>query len=199
MILTSSSNRTGGFADDVMDERALHPLRHRICFDDLRIAVAFLRLVGGVYGHRDSPGCVHEWVGKACHRIHSKHRQEDKRLSSQDVLLAEAEQLADMLMQCQEVQEYRRTEASMNALPEVAALLRRLRDLQEQIGEFVSRNVPEEHFRSLQEDMDAALTKLEGIPEVTAFMAAQTRINDLIQAVTGRLASALQPPDTEPS
>lgn len=120
-------------------------------------------------------------------------------MSSQDVLLAEAEQLADMLMQCQEVQEYRRTEASMNALPEVAALLRRLRDLQEQIGEFVSRNVPEEHFRSLQEDMDAALTKLEGIPEVTAFMAAQTRINDLIQAVTGRLASALQPPDTEPS
>lgn len=115
-------------------------------------------------------------------------------MNTTETLCIEAEHLADLLIQRPEIQDYRRAESIMNAHPTIVADLRRLRDLQEQIGDFMSRNVHEAHYQHLSAEVDALLSKLEGLPEVQNFLAAQTRVNELIQAITDRLSTALAEP-----
>jgi cell fate (sporulation/competence/biofilm development) regulator YmcA (YheA/YmcA/DUF963 family) len=113
---------------------------------------------------------------------------------SQDMLHAQAEELADLLTSRPEVTQYQEAERRMMSLPHVISMIRQLQDLQDQIGDFISRNVPEVHYSHLQQEMESILSRVEDIPEVVTFMDAQTQLNDLIQSVTGRLTSVLDNP-----
>ncbi|MCL6453107.1 MAG: YlbF family regulator [Alicyclobacillus sp.] len=122
---------------------------------------------------------------------------EDWMRESEDVTLdrnelwAETEELADLIMQAPEIQAFHDAEARLKANPQALSMMNRLRELQEQIGEFRARNVPPMHFVHLMQESESLLEKLETLPEVAAFQRAQTDVNDLLQSVTSRLAQAV--------
>jgi cell fate (sporulation/competence/biofilm development) regulator YmcA (YheA/YmcA/DUF963 family) len=106
-------------------------------------------------------------------------------------LWAQAEELAELLIRCPEIQAYREAEARMNANPQAVSMIRKLRELQEEIADFQARRVPEAYYRHLVAESESLLAKLEKIPEVKAFQEAQTAVNDLLQEVTQRIAAVL--------
>ncbi|MCL6548363.1 MAG: YlbF family regulator [Alicyclobacillus sp.] len=109
-------------------------------------------------------------------------------------LLAQAEDLADLLIQAPEVARYRAAEAKLHQNATALSLMRQLRERQEQVAEFAARGVPEVHYRHLLQESESLLAQLETLPEVREFMDAQSAVNDLLQAVTGRLAKAVTEP-----
>ena len=106
-------------------------------------------------------------------------------------LWAEAEELADLLMQAPEFHEYRQAETAMKENKPALAMITQLKDLQEQIGEFQARKVPEEYYKNLIAESESLLEQLEKIDEVRAFQTAQDSVNELLQAVTNRLSLAV--------
>lgn len=106
-------------------------------------------------------------------------------------LWAEAEELADLIIQSPEIVRYQETEQALKQVPQAQAMMTQLRDLQEQIAEFQARRVPFEHFKHLMHDMESLLEQLENIPEVRQFQAAQAEVNELLQAVTNQLGKAV--------
>lgn len=112
-------------------------------------------------------------------------------MTDRNELLAEADELADMIMQSPEIMVYKDAEQAMQDQTEASAMLRRVKELQEQVAEFQARNVPPMHFAYLLEETESLFGKLDMIPEVRAFQAAQGAVNDLLQAVTRRLARAV--------
>ena len=106
-------------------------------------------------------------------------------------LLAEAEDLADMIMEAPEIEKYKTAEILMQANTEASAKLRRVKELQEQVAEFQARNVPPMHFAHLLEETEKLFGALEEFPEVRAFQHAQQEVNELLSAITRRLARAV--------
>lgn len=106
-------------------------------------------------------------------------------------LMAEADELASMIMESPEIAAYHRAEAAMQAHPEASSLLRRVKELQAQVQEFQARNVPPMHYAYLLEETESLFNKLDTIPEVKEFQRAQSAVNELLQAVTRRLATGV--------
>jgi cell fate (sporulation/competence/biofilm development) regulator YmcA (YheA/YmcA/DUF963 family) len=112
-------------------------------------------------------------------------------MTDRNDLLTEADELAEMILQSPEIVKYKEAEKQMQSQPEATAMLRRVKELQEQVAEFQARNVPPLHFSYLLEETESIFAKLDMIPEVKAFQFSQTEVNDLLQAVTRRLARAV--------
>lgn len=106
-------------------------------------------------------------------------------------LWAEAEELADLIIQSPEIIRYQTTEQALKDVPQAQTMMVQLRDLQEQIAEFQARRVPFEHFKHLMHDMESLLEQLDNIPEVRHFQAAQAEVNELLQSVSNQLAKAV--------
>jgi cell fate (sporulation/competence/biofilm development) regulator YmcA (YheA/YmcA/DUF963 family) len=106
-------------------------------------------------------------------------------------LWAQAEELAELIAQCPEIAAYRAAEGKLSVNLEAQALIRRLRELNDEIGEFQSRRVPEAYYQHLVQESESILEKLEKIPDVVEFQAAQAAVNELLTQVTGRLAEAV--------
>ncbi|SDW62021.1 Cell fate regulator YmcA, YheA/YmcA/DUF963 family (controls sporulation, competence, biofilm development) [Alicyclobacillus hesperidum] len=109
-------------------------------------------------------------------------------------LLVQASELADLIAESDEAAAYREAQARLSANREASALLRQFRDLREQVGKFQARKVPPLHYRHLLEKADALLSELNRIPDVQSFEAAERQLNDLLDAVTSRLAAAIAAP-----
>ncbi|GGI96927.1 hypothetical protein GCM10010885_03150 [Alicyclobacillus cellulosilyticus] len=107
-------------------------------------------------------------------------------------LWAEAEELADLLLKCPEIEAYLEAEASLREDAAAQAKMARLRELQEEIGTFQARQVPEAYYAHLIQEAESLLDELEKIPIVQAFLEAQQAVNDLLQEVTDRLAAAVR-------
>ncbi|QQE80678.1 YlbF family regulator [Alicyclobacillus sp. SO9] len=110
---------------------------------------------------------------------------------SHNDLLVQAEELADRIMEMPEVDAYKKAEADLQRCSDAQSMMLQLKDLQEQIAEFSSRNVPEQYYQHLSKESESLLEKLETIPEVNAFQEAQSKVNRLLQEVSDRLASAV--------
>lgn len=106
-------------------------------------------------------------------------------------LWAEAEELADLIIQSPEVIHYQQAEKLLKATPQAQNKMAQLRDLQEQIAEYQFRKVPFEHYKHLMLDMESLLSQLETIPEVQVFQGAQAALNELLQAVSNQLSRAV--------
>ncbi len=106
-------------------------------------------------------------------------------------LWAEAEELADLIIQSPEVIRYQEAEKVLKATPKAQAKMAQLRDLQEQIAEYQFRKVPFEHYKYLMHDMESLLAELETIQEVKTFQGAQTALNELLQTVSNQLSRAV--------
>lgn len=106
-------------------------------------------------------------------------------------LWAEAEELADLLIQSPEFTQYQRAETAMKRNRLALSMITELKDLQEQIGGFEARKVPEEYYRNLMDQSESLLQQLEKIDEVREFQVAQDAVNELLQTVTNRLSEAV--------
>lgn len=106
-------------------------------------------------------------------------------------LLAQADELADMIIQSPEITRYQIAENNMRTHKDALQLLARVQELQSQVAEFQARRVPPMHFSHLLEETESLFAKMENIPEVQAFQAAQSAVNELLQSVTKRLADAV--------
>lgn len=111
---------------------------------------------------------------------------------------AETEELADLLIQADEIQAFHEAEVNLKAHPQAARMMNELRELQEQVADFQARKVPPKHFIHLLQRSESLLQELENIPEVTEFQRAQSAVNDLLQSVTNRLALAVTTRVTNP-
>ncbi|WAH35552.1 YlbF family regulator [Alicyclobacillus dauci] len=107
-------------------------------------------------------------------------------------LLVQADELADMILKTPEIQAFKQAEAAMEANGEAMNLLRRFRELREQVAEFQARQVPPMHYSYLLEETDQLMKKLEQIPEVKAFEDAQSKMNALLNAIASRLSAAVE-------
>lgn len=107
-------------------------------------------------------------------------------------LLLQADELADLLLMSPEIEVYRRTEEALNRNGNALNLLKRFHELREQVAEFQARKVPPMHYSYLLAETDQLLKQLEEIPEVTAYEQAQAKLNELLDAVTATLYSAVQ-------
>ncbi|WP_067620672.1 YlbF family regulator [Alicyclobacillus acidiphilus] len=107
-------------------------------------------------------------------------------------LLLRAGELADLILDSPEAYAYQRADAELQAHPEAVNLLRRFRELREQVAEFQARRVPPMHYHYLLEETDKILQQLEGMPVVKAFEDAQASLNTLLEEVTARLANAVE-------
>lgn len=107
-------------------------------------------------------------------------------------LLYEADELADLILQMPEVQTFRAAKAKLDANPEAVNLMRRFRELGEQVAEFQARKVPPMHYSYLLEETDQLMARVKAIPEVQAFEEAEERMNALLDSVTSRLSSAVE-------
>ncbi|MCL6631723.1 MAG: YlbF family regulator [Alicyclobacillus herbarius] len=112
-------------------------------------------------------------------------------------LWAQAEELADLILQTEEIQRYQAAEAKLQQHSEAQALIRRLRSVQEQIEEFAARKVPEAYYRHLTQESESLLEQLEKIPVVREFQEAQTAVNNLLQDVSEHLGRVVQERITE--
>jgi cell fate (sporulation/competence/biofilm development) regulator YmcA (YheA/YmcA/DUF963 family) len=106
-------------------------------------------------------------------------------------LWAQAEELAELIAQCPEIAAYRAAEGKLSVNVEAQALIRRLRELNDEIGDFQARRVPEAYYQHLVQESESILEKLEKIPDVVQFQAAQAAVNELLSQITGRLAEAV--------
>ncbi|CAM3827141.1 YlbF family regulator [Alicyclobacillus pomorum] len=106
-------------------------------------------------------------------------------------LWAETEELADLIIQAPEIVAYQAAEQRMKAHPTAQRMIAQLKSLQEQVAEYQARKVPPKHYIHLLKDSESLLADLEKIPEVAEFQKAQAAVNELLQAVTQRLAKAV--------
>ncbi len=103
-------------------------------------------------------------------------------------LLAQANDLAELLLQTPEIEAYRTAEQRLKADPKTEAKIRKLKELTEQVGDFKIRNVPFKHYQHLVVESENLLNELQSIPEVRIFQECQAAINELLDSVTSRLA-----------
>lgn len=106
-------------------------------------------------------------------------------------LWAQTEDLADLIIQSPEIRRYQDAEAQLRAHNEAQTFMSQLRDLQEQIGDFMARKVPEQYYQHLSQEAESLLERLERIPEVQHFQSAQSAVNELLQTVSDHLQRAV--------
>lgn len=112
-------------------------------------------------------------------------------------LLAEADDLAELILHTPELAAYRDAQAAMERNREAVHLLRKFHELREQVAEFQARRVPPMHYSYLLKETDEVLQKMEEIPEIKAYEQAQKELEELLTAVTDRLSSAVQVRDAD--
>jgi|GEM_PF-6672694 len=112
-------------------------------------------------------------------------------MMTHEELLAQAEELADMIMQSPEVVAYKQAQQRVADCPEAQKLMNRLKEVQEQTADFSARHVPERYYQPLSQESESLLAELEKIPEVKAYQSAQSTVNDLLKDISDCLALAV--------
>lgn len=106
-------------------------------------------------------------------------------------LWAETEELADLIIQAPELMSFQEAEQKMKSHPYAQSMIAELKVLQDEVVGFQARRVPPKHYVHLLKESESLMEQLEKIPEVMEFQNAQTAVNELLQAVTSRLAKAV--------
>jgi cell fate (sporulation/competence/biofilm development) regulator YmcA (YheA/YmcA/DUF963 family) len=112
-------------------------------------------------------------------------------MTNHNELWAQTEELADLIIQAPEIAAYQAAEQRMKEHPTARQMMEKLKALQEEIAEYQARRVPPMHYIHLIKDSESLLEQLEKIPEVVEFQRTQAAVNELLQAVTNRLAKAV--------
>ncbi|CAB3391700.1 RicAFT regulatory complex protein RicA family protein [Kyrpidia spormannii] len=112
-------------------------------------------------------------------------------------LWAQAYELGLLIADSSEIEAYRLAEKALGENAEAQALMRELREQQEQLDRLRAYGSGQ-HLRPLEESIEEILKALDAIPEVVAFKNAQQQVNDLLKEVTRTILSAMQDPPEPP-
>lgn len=125
--------------------------------------------------------------------------QSDKNSSlDRNELLAQAEELAERIVQSPEVAAYQFAQQKLKQNPAAVALLKKVQEIQAQLTEFQARNVPPMHYAYLLKESETLLYELNTIPEVTALKEAEQHVNSLLELISSRLMKIVtEDPNTE--
>ena len=103
---------------------------------------------------------------------------------------AQAFELGQLILDSPEVIRYKEAETAMNDHPEIGSKVRQFRDLQEQY-ERLSEHGSGSHLDGLRADIKRLSADLDSYPEVQAYKAAMTAVDELLDSVTKLIAGAI--------
>jgi len=103
---------------------------------------------------------------------------------------AQANELGQLILESPEVARFKECEQAMENDPEISSRLRRFRDLQDQL-EKLSEYGTGSHLDGLRSDIRTLSQELDAYPEVQAYKEAMATVDELLQAVTQLIASAI--------
>lgn len=102
-------------------------------------------------------------------------------------VLDEAKQLADMLANTKEINQFKKLEAQINANEKVQEKIKKIKALQKQAVNLQAYNKTEA-LRKVEEHIDRLHDELDEIPIVQEFKEIQVVVNDVLQLVTKTIA-----------
>jgi Predicted membrane protein len=132
---------------------------------------------GHDHAHEHGGSCGHGGSNPNMVSIHSRD------VIVKDAIMAKAKELADVIYHSEEVQQYRRAEAQINANERVQSLIQLIKKKQKEVVAFETTFKNPEMVRKIEEEMEALQDELDAIPIVAQFQQSQSDINYLLQLV----------------
>ncbi|MFS0727924.1 RicAFT regulatory complex protein RicA family protein [Paenibacillus sp. 1P07SE] len=114
-----------------------------------------------------------------CHDMPSYNTRD---LLVKEDVMAKAKELAELISQSTEIQQYQRAEKQIQGNERVQSLIALMKKKQKEIVAFESFN-NEAMVKKIEGEMEALQDELDGIPIVGDFQQSQTDINHLLQMV----------------
>ncbi|SEM49397.1 Cell fate regulator YmcA, YheA/YmcA/DUF963 family (controls sporulation, competence, biofilm development) [Mesobacillus persicus] len=109
---------------------------------------------------------------------------------NKDDIIAQAQQLAKMVAETEEVDFFKRAEAQIHSNEKVSMLISSIKGLQKQAVNFQHYGKPEALKKT--EDKIAKLeAELDGIPVVQQFKESQIEVNDLLQIIASTISNTV--------
>jgi cell fate (sporulation/competence/biofilm development) regulator YlbF (YheA/YmcA/DUF963 family) len=103
---------------------------------------------------------------------------------------AQAHELGQLILESPEVIRFKEAEQTMEHHPVLSSKIRKFRDLQDEYDK-LSEYSTGSHLDGLRNDIRTLSQELDTYPEVQAYKAAMSEVDDLLQAVTQLVASAI--------
>ncbi|ARU62175.1 hypothetical protein CBW65_15060 [Tumebacillus avium] len=103
---------------------------------------------------------------------------------------AQAFELGEMILRTPEVDHYKKCEEAMLANPELGAKVSKFKELQENYDRLAEYSQGP-HLDGLRQDMKRMQAELDAYPEVQAYKAAMQKVDELLRAVTDKIASTI--------
>ena len=111
-------------------------------------------------------------------------------LVSMKEIMEKARQLADLIVQSEEVDFYRRAEQQIKRSQKVQSLIAQIKRKQKELVHAKHLN-KEQLAAQLEEELERLQDELDEIPIVAEFKESQLEINDLLQMVTNVIANTI--------
>lgn len=107
---------------------------------------------------------------------------------TKDDILIKAAELANMIATTEEVDFFKRAEASINENQKVRDLIDRIKGLQKQAVN-LQHYGKQEAYKEVQANIDALEQELDELPIVQQFKQSQVDVNDLLQIVASQVSN----------
>ncbi|MFD2170948.1 YlbF family regulator [Tumebacillus lipolyticus] len=103
---------------------------------------------------------------------------------------AQAFELGEMILRTPEVDHYKQCEQAMLTHPELGAKVSKFKEMQEQYDRLAEYSQGA-HLDGLRKDMKQLQAELDTYPEVQAYKQAMQTVDDLLKAVTDKIAATI--------
>ncbi|MDO9629731.1 MAG: YlbF family regulator [Acholeplasmataceae bacterium] len=105
--------------------------------------------------------------------------------------MTEKEKLIQMLLENEDIKRYKRIEKHINANKELKAKMNELKSIQKQLVN-AKQIQKTEAIKTFQERYDQCLEAIESYPLMSDYLALQSDINEVIQAVLGIIEDGIE-------
>jgi cell fate (sporulation/competence/biofilm development) regulator YmcA (YheA/YmcA/DUF963 family) len=109
---------------------------------------------------------------------------------------AQAFELGEMILRTPEVDHYRECERKLFENAELASKVSRFKEMQEQYDRLAEYSQGP-HLDSLRQDLKKLQEELDAYPEVQAYKAAMRKVDELLKAVTDKIAATISEKSAE--
>ncbi|QRF23842.1 YlbF family regulator [Alicyclobacillus sp. TC] len=111
-------------------------------------------------------------------------------------LLSLTEELADAILESDEVKAYQEAEAKLQNNPKARKLLQQFQDLTEQIAELQARGVPAIHMANMLKTLESVKQELDSEPEAVLLQKSAENVENLLEQIGKQMARPLTEPYT---
>ncbi|MFX4301953.1 YlbF family regulator [Alicyclobacillus tolerans] len=111
-------------------------------------------------------------------------------------LLSLTEELADAILESDEVKAYQEAEAKLRNNSKARKLLQQFQDLTEQIAELQARGVPAIHMANMLKTLESVKQELDSEPEAVLLQKSAENVENLLEQIGKQMARPLTEPYT---